>query len=231
MLRSGAQAGDTLALAGRTGWADAGLRPLLNPLSRPPWSLLKGIANGGLSHDPLPEIPLSEGLLDLIGTLNSAEAAEMLEACERAIDAQMRPVSPVPLGEAARDADANAMLDVSDGLVRIRAGSPAHPACRFTWTRPPWMRLPRPAARGPSVALTIVEHNEGPRAPPPGQGRARRGEDHGLLATFPAEVPEGFTTLGSCRVDRAGRAHSAIPWPVGTTVRGIEGRLRPVPCS
>ena len=97
VLRSGAQVGDTLALAGRTGWADAGLRLLLNPLSRPAMVLLKGIANGGLSHDPLPEIPLSEGLLDLIGTLNSAEAAEMLEACERAIDAQMRPVSPVPL--------------------------------------------------------------------------------------------------------------------------------------
>ena len=51
VLRSGAQAGDTLALAGRTGWADAGLRLLLNPLSRPAMVLLKGIANGGLSHD------------------------------------------------------------------------------------------------------------------------------------------------------------------------------------
>ena len=128
VLRSGAQAGDTLALAGRTGWADAGVRLLLNPLSRPALVLLKGIANGGLSHDPLPEIPLSEGLLDLVGTLNSAEAAEMLEACERAIDAQMRPVSPVPFGEVARDAGANAMLDVSDGLVkdagRIARASP-----------------------------------------------------------------------------------------------------------
>ena len=79
VLRSGAQAGDTLALAGRTGWADAGLRLLLNPLSRPAMVLLKGIANGGLSHDPLPEIPLSEGcLLYTSGSARETGSHELL---------------------------------------------------------------------------------------------------------------------------------------------------------
>ena len=220
VLRSGAQAGDTLALAGRTGWADAGLRLLLNPLSRPAMVLLKGIANGGLSHDPLPEIPLSEGLLDLIGTLNSAEAAEMLEACERAIDAQMRPVSPVPLGEAARDAGANAMLDVSDGLVKDSGRIARASGVQIHLDEAAVDALAAPLLPVARLLLTIVEHNEGAESP---ASLARAfvlggGEDHGLLATFPAEVPEGFTTLGSCRVDRAGRAHSA-------------GRSRPVPCS
>ena len=71
-----------------------------------------------------------------------------------------------------------------------------------------------PVAR---LLLTIVEH-EGP-----GQGGG--GEDHGLLATFPGEVPEGFTTLGSCHVDRAGRAHSADPLAGGHYGAGHRGSL------
>ena len=227
MLRSGAQAGDTLALAGRTGWADAGLRLLLNPLSRPAMVLLKGIANGGLSHDPLPEIPLSEGLLDLIGTLNSAEAAEMLEACERAIDAQMRPVSPVPLGEAARDAGANAMLDVSDGLVKDSGRIARASGVQIHLDEAAVDALAAPLLPVARLLLTIVEHNEGAESP---ASLARAfvlggGEDHGLLATFPAEVPEGFTILGSCRVDRAGRAHSADPLAGGHYGAGHRGSL------
>ena len=227
VLRSGAQAGDTLALAGRTGWADAGLRLLLNPLSRPAMVLLKGIANGGLSHEPLPEIPLSEGLLDLIGTLNSAEAAEMLEACERAIDAQMRPVSPVPLGEAARDAGANAMLDVSDGLVKDSGRIARASGVQIHLDEAAVDALAAPLLPVARLLLTIVEHNEGAESP---ASLARAfvlggGEDHGLLATFPAEVPEGFTTLGSCRVDRAGRAHSADPLAGGHYGAGHRGSL------
>ena len=46
VLRSGARPGDTIALAGRTAWSDAGLRLLLNPLSLPATALLRAIAAG-----------------------------------------------------------------------------------------------------------------------------------------------------------------------------------------
>lgn len=165
--------------------------------------------------------------MDLIGTLNSAEAAEMLEACERAIDAQMRPVSPVPLGEAARDAGANAMLDVSDGLVKDSGRIARASGVQIHLDETAVDALAAPLLPVARLLLTIVEHNEGAESP---ASLARAfvlggGEDHGLLATFPAEVPEGFTILGSCRVDRAGRAHSADPLAGGHYGAGHRGSL------
>ncbi|MGB3375443.1 MAG: thiamine-phosphate kinase, partial [Microbacterium sp.] len=98
-------------------------------------------------------------------------------------DRQLRPVPPIGLGGAAADAGATAMMDVSDGLT-LDAGRMAD-------------------ASGVSIDFTGIAIDalafEGDR------GRALRGgEDHGLLATFPAGavLPEGFFVIGTV-VDRA----------------------------
>ncbi|MDQ0613005.1 thiamine-monophosphate kinase [Microbacterium sp. W4I4] len=102
------------------------------------------------------------------------------------LDRQLRPVPPIARGAAAADAGATAMMDVSDGLT-LDAGRMAD-------------------ASGISIdfagaAIDALAHG-GDRA------RALRGgEDHGLLATFPAgtALPEGFVAIGTV-VDRAGAA-------------------------
>ena len=131
VLRSGAQPGDTVALAGCTGWADAGLRLLT-----------------------------TTGSLDSIEQLPSTQK----ERIERAVTHQLRPVSPIPAGRRAAAYGANAMLDLSDGLVKPHND------------------------HGDSAVSLARECVLG------------GGEDHGLLACFPAgaTIPEEFVVLGSC---------------------------------
>ncbi|MDO5750957.1 MAG: thiamine-phosphate kinase [Rothia sp. (in: high G+C Gram-positive bacteria)] len=149
-----------LALAGRTGWADTGLRLLLQDgsIARPSQQTLEAIA------------------------------------------AQLRPTSPLDAGVQAAHAGALAMMDLSDGL-RKDAGR---------------------MARASSVACVIDEAQLMRRAPElyPAleqllalRGNAVNdkslyaaalrallggGEDHGLLAIFPADtqLPEGFESIG-----------------------------------
>ena len=140
VLRSGARPGDTIALAGRTAWSDAGLRLLLNPLSLPATALLRAIATGQEAEavleavsrawaqkhaekqaegtGALPGGALPEGLIELARTLSPEDAAHMIAVCERAVDSQHHPVSPIPAGEVARQYKASSMLDLSDGLVK-----------------------------------------------------------------------------------------------------------------
>jgi thiamine-monophosphate kinase len=89
-----------------------------------------------------------------------------------AIAAQLRPVPPIGLGPVAAVAGATAMMDVSDGLA-LDAGRMAE-ASRVT------------------IALEQAALGEHPRRALAG------GEDHALLATFPAGVlPPGFRRIGS----------------------------------
>lgn len=115
------------------------------------------------------------------------------------VAAYLRPDAPLGAGPAAADAGATAMLDVSDGLLRdagrlarasgvvvdLSSGELARDVAGLV-----------PAAVGLAVA---TDDSGGPR-------RAHGwvlsgGEDHGLLATFPADVadralPEGFREIG-----------------------------------
>lgn len=96
-----------------------------------------------------------------------------LAAGERlALDAQLRPVPPIGLGPLAAIAGATAMMDVSDGLA-IDAGRLA-------------------AASAVTIALESCALGADPARALAG------GEDHALLATFPADgpLPSGFRAIG-----------------------------------
>ncbi|KRB38089.1 thiamine-phosphate kinase [Microbacterium sp. Root180] len=83
---------------------------------------------------------------------------------------QLRPSPPLALGPVAADAGATAMMDVSDGLVLD--------ASRLA------------AASGVCVAIDSASLGPDPASALTG------GEDHALLATFPADLPEGFRRIG-----------------------------------
>jgi thiamine-monophosphate kinase len=95
---------------------------------------------------------------------------------QRALDRQLRPVPPVALGPVAADAGATAMMDVSDGLAldASRLADASRVTIDFS-----------------GCALDAMAFG-GDR------GRALGGgEDHGLLATFPAgALPDGFVPVG-----------------------------------
>ena len=148
VLRSGAQAGDILALAGTVGHAAAGL------------ALLEA------------DVP-----------------ADTLGPAERVfLDLQCRPRPPLAAGPAARAAGATAMLDISDGL--LRDGRRLAAASNVTVALDPARLAELAEVLAPAAALLGAD---------PEQWVLGGGEDHGLLATFPADVqlPPGFTALGS----------------------------------
>lgn len=110
--------------------------------------------------------------VDAEGNPDAALAAALREQHPEVLSAQFTPVPPVASGPAAALAGATAMLDVSDGLA-IDAGriaSASGVGIDF-----------HSAALGERIELALGG-----------------GEDHGLLATFPAGValPEGFRVLG-----------------------------------
>lgn len=228
VLRSGARPGDTIALAGRTAWSDAGLRLLLNPLSLPATALLRAIVAGqdvevaldtvaqawaqkqsGKSGEDSAALP--EGLIELARTLSPEDAAHMLAVCERAVDSQHHPVSPIPAGEVARQHKASSMLDLSDGLVKDAGRVAAASGVQMRLDRAAVDALAEPLLPLARLLLVIGERNEAGESP---ASLARTfvlvgGEDHGLLATFPGAVPEEFVTLGSCVADAPERGLSA----------------------
>ncbi|MGX5716426.1 thiamine-phosphate kinase [Arthrobacter sp. MAHUQ-56] len=148
VLRSGAQPGDVLALAGTVGHAAAGL-----------------------------------------ALLESSVAVESLSPAERVfLDLQSRPRPPLAAGPAARAAGATAMLDVSDGL--LRDGKRLAAASNVTVHLDPAALQHLAGLLGPAAALLAADA---------AKWVLGGGEDHGLLATFPAGVrlPPGFTAIGS----------------------------------
>ena len=224
VLRSGARPGDTIALAGRTAWSDAGLRLLLNPLSLPATALLRAIAAGQDAEAALEAVSrawaqqqpegagaLPEGLIELARTLSPEEAAHMIAVCERAVDSQHHPVSPIPAGEVARHHKASSMLDLSDGLVKDAGRVAAASGVQMRLDRAAVDAFAEPLLPLARLLLAIGERNEAGESP---ASLARTfvlvgGEDHGLLATFPGEVPEEFVPLGTCVADAPERGLSA----------------------
>ena len=141
VLRSGAQAGDVVALAGRVGWAAAGLA-LLSRGFRSPKIL---------------------------------------------VDAQRCPSPPYAAGIAAAMAGATSMIDVSDGLVAD--------ARHIALASGVVMSLDSSALAVPEqMAATAAAYHVDPR-----EWTLHGGEDHAVLATFPAGavLPEQFVVIGT----------------------------------
>ncbi len=148
VLRSGAQPGDTVALAGTVGRAAAGL----------------ALLESGTG----------------VGALNAEQRALM--------DTQCRPQPPLAAGPLAREAGATAMMDISDGLVRD--GNRMASASRAVLNLDPAALDRLAAPLRPASELLDVD---------PMAWVLGGGEDHGLLAAFPAglRLPAGFTAIGS----------------------------------
>ncbi len=169
VLRSGAKAGDVLALSGPAGRSGAGL------------SLLYSLARNARGE------ALAEGI---------AALRARGEAVAAVIDWHVAPTIDASLGLAARDAGATAMMDVSDGLLldaaRLARASGVHLEIETSWL---------------SSDVAAVEAALGAAVPGlAGEERRARatelvvvgGEDHGLLAAFPAgtTLPDGFRAIG-----------------------------------
>ncbi|MBW8752292.1 MAG: thiamine-phosphate kinase [Propionibacteriales bacterium] len=149
VLRSGAQPGDVLAIAGRQGWAAAGLAVLGRGFRSP----------------------------------------------RKVVEAHQRPEPPYEAGPAAAAAGATAMIDVSDGLVadvgHVAEGSGV--AIDIDTAAFP---LDEPLqAVGAALGVDPMEFVLG------------GGEDHPIVATFPAgsSLPAGFREIGrvTARADGA----------------------------
>lgn len=141
VLRSGARAGDVLAITGRQGWAAAGLAVL---------------ARGFRSPRAL-------------------------------VEAYQRPQPPYAAGPAAAHAGATAMIDVSDGLL-ADLGHIAHESAVAIDVHRDAFELADPMhAVGSALGVDPMQFILG------------GGDDHAIVATFPAgtALPEGFTVIGS----------------------------------
>ncbi len=158
VLRSGAQPGDIVAVAGELGLAAAGIRLLF------------------------------EHAVDELGEPSADRLESLRERFPRELEAQFRPRPPIAAGEQAAVAGATAMLDVSDGLV-IDA---------------------RRIARASGVAIDVDSSAVG------SADALHGGEDHALLATFPAgaALPAAFRAIGGVEASAPGR-------PEGLYVDGV----------
>ncbi len=141
VLRGGAQAGDVVALAGRQGWAAAGLAVL---------------GRGFRSPRVL-------------------------------VEAYQRPEPPYAAGLAAAHAGATAMIDVSDGLLADAGHIASDSGVAIDISRSAFDLAEPMQAVGAALGVDPMQFILG------------GGEDHSILATFPAgtDLPEGFTVIGS----------------------------------
>lgn len=140
VTRAGARPGDVVALAGRIGWAAAGLA-LLSRGFRSPKVL---------------------------------------------VDAHRFPQPPYASGPAAARAGATAMIDVSDGLIADGRHVAEASGVVIEIDTSDW-EIPEP------MQAAAAAYNVDPR-----EWMLTGGEDHALLATFPAgtALPDGFTAIG-----------------------------------
>ena len=139
--RSGARAGDVVALAGRQGWAAGGLTVLTRGFRSP----------------------------------------------RKLVDAYRRPEPPYAAGAQARAAGATAMIDVSDGLV-ADVGHLAAASGVAVDIETASFELAEPLqAVGAALGVDPLQFVLG------------GGDDHALVATFPADapLPDGWTRIGS----------------------------------
>ena len=167
VLRSGARAGDVVAYCGDLGLAGLGLSLLFREAATP------------------------------AGVAESAEVGRLWSEHAELMAAQLAPTPPIPLGVAAREHGATAMMDVSDGLALD-----AHRLARASDAR---------VALNSDLLLGAFGEQHGYRVSV--DAMLFGGEDHGLLATFPAghALPAGFHRIGSVEAnaqDQADAAHS-----------------------
>ena len=178
VLRSGARPGDVVAHAGVRGWSAAGL------------ALLEaGLVRTTLSPAPL---EVSDGVL-------------LEDAWERLVAAYLRPDPPLAAGVAAAEAGATSMLDISDGLLRDAERIARASGVRIDFDPGAFAadrEAMRSAARAVAAATGLGDPGWGPgNADIDGLTGAwvwAGGEDHGLLATFPAgtSLPAGWAAVG-----------------------------------
>lgn len=111
-----------------------------------------------------------------------------------AVDYHRRPIPPYGMGEAAAVAGADAMIDVSDGLVQDLGHLARESGVSID--------LHRDAFEVPEVVATVGAA----LGIDPLHLMLTGGEDYGLAATFPADrrLPEGFTQLGTVVEGEAG---------------------------
>ncbi len=140
VLRSGAAPGDVLAVAGRFGWAAAGLALLMRGFKSP----------------------------------------------KVLVDAHRFPQPPYEAGVLAAQAGATSMIDVSDGLVADARHVAVASGVRIAIDTSGWL-IPDPIQSAASA------YNVDPL-----EWMLTGGDDHALLATFPAgtALPAGFTPIG-----------------------------------
>ncbi|MBB6404131.1 thiamine-phosphate kinase [Arthrobacter sp. AZCC_0090] len=123
-----------------------------------------------------------------VGNLNPAQKALM--------ESQCRPQPPLAAGPLGAKAGATAMMDVSDGLLRDGA--------RLAEASGVALDLDPIALK---ALATPLEAASAPLGCDPMDWILGGGEDHGLLATFPANVqlPSGFTAIGSIQAVAEGQ--------------------------
>lgn len=198
VLRSGAQPGDIVALAGHTGWSAAGLDFL--------------IAQEDEDNSEFAVVRRSHSVE------SSAFMAD--NVTQLALQTFRSPTSPIALGEVAAHHGASSLIDVSDGLVmdaqRVCKASgasieidyeamveliqgPAHHE-ELSQIGSDESVQPTPVS---SVGLREVARDLGILSDAAQDARVARwiltgGEDHALLATFPdgSALPDGFTPIG-----------------------------------
>ena len=152
VLRSGAQPGDVVAIAGRQGWAAAGLAVLARGFGSP----------------------------------------------RALVEAYQRPEPPYAAGLAAAHAGATAMIDVSDGLVADAGHIAAASGVAIDISADAFELAEPMQAVGSALGVDPMQFILG------------GGDDHAIVATFPAgtDLPEGFTAIGS--VSEPGEAGAVV---------------------
>ena len=148
-----------------------------------------------------------------LALLESGPAVDLLTPGQRTImDRQCRPLPPLAAGPAALAAGASAMMDISDGLIRDGSRLAAASGVVLDLDAAVLKQLAGPL----SAAADAVGGD-------PLAWVLGGGEDHGLLATFPADVqlPPGFAAIGSVEalaptdstgVKIAGRPADTVGW-------------------
>ncbi|MEN8705712.1 MAG: thiamine-phosphate kinase [Nocardioides marinisabuli] len=118
------------------------------------------------------------------------------------VEAYRRPQPPYDAGPAAADAGATAMIDVSDGLLS-EAGHLATASGVAVDVRTDALEVPEPL-HAVAAALGGVD---------PVAFMLSGGDDHALLATFPAgtALPEGWSVIGEVR-EGEGVTVDGAPW-------------------
>ncbi|HOA87399.1 MAG: thiamine-phosphate kinase [Microbacteriaceae bacterium] len=163
-------ASDTLTVAVTAFGSLDGIAPVLRSGARPGDTL--AVCGGALGTAARGLAVLFERGVDASGHPIPLDASLLSAADAEALAVQLRPTPPLAAGIEAARAGATAMMDISDGLA---------------------LDASRIAAMS-GVSVDIFSATLGPNS----AWALGGGEDHGLLATFPAAVPlpDGFRAIG-----------------------------------